>query len=420
MVVCSEVTSAKLGLSAAQLQQVGAHWTAQEISQQPAIWQQLAAEFVSKEPALRRWLQPLLMLPNLRIIFTGAGTSAYIGQTVVPHLINKLPLNGQRIEAVSTTDLVSHPEQYLTAELPTLLVSFGRSGNSPESVAALQVVDTLVEQSFHLMISCNAEGQLARFAAAQPNCALWLLPDACHDRSFAMTSSFTGMLLATLLLFAPDANALHQAVQLSEQVLRLHHQIRLLAQTPCRRIVFLGAGCLKGIAQEAALKYLELTSGQIGSYFESPLGFRHGPKSLVDGQTQIVLLKSTDPYSQQYDLDLVQELQADGRAQAITVLDVAQWTEDTALSTIEAAITSKKKTSGPAPFAISDVWTAFPYIVYCQTLAFYKALELGISPDNPCPGGEVNRVVQGVTIYPLLADPTIKTNSCLAAARGNR
>lgn len=130
MVVCADKNSTMLGLSTAQLQQAGASWTAQEISQQPAIWQQLATEFTAIEASLRSWLQPLLALPNLRIIFTGAGTSAYIGQTVVPHLINKLPRPGQRIEAISTTDLVSHPQLYLTAETPTLLVSFGRSGNS--------------------------------------------------------------------------------------------------------------------------------------------------------------------------------------------------------------------------------------------------------------------------------------------------
>jgi tagatose-6-phosphate ketose/aldose isomerase len=401
VVVCADKNSTMLGLSAAQLQQAGASWTAQEISQQPAIWQQLATEFTAIEASLRSWLQPLLALPNLRIIFTGAGTSAYIGQTVVPHLINKLPLPGQRIEAISTTDLVSHPQLYLTAETPTLLVSFGRSGNSPESVAALAVVDALVAQSFHLMISCNADGQLARFAKDKANCALWLLPDACHDRSFAMTSSFTGMLLATLLLFAPDVQAFQQATLLSEQVLLQHQSIRQLAQTPCRRIVFLGAGCLKGIAQEAALKYLELTSGQIGSYYESPLGFRHGPKSLVDGQTHIVLLKSCDAYSRLYDQDLRQELQANGRAQAITELDIADW------ATLPDS-------------AMTDVWSAFPYIVYCQTLAFYKALQLGVTPDNPCPGGEVNRVVQGVTIYPLPETAAIARDVVLTAARGNR
>lgn len=403
VVVCSEVTSNILGLTLAQLQQAGGSDTAQEIAQQPAIWRQLAVEFSAKESALRSWLQPILQRPDLRIIFTGAGTSAYIGQTVVPHLINKLAHSGQRVEAVSTTDLVSHPDLYLCAEVPTLLVSFGRSGNSPESVAALQVVDARVAQSFHLMISCNAQGQLARFANHKPNCALWLLPDACHDRSFAMTSSFTGMLLATLLLFAPDSAAMQQAVSLSEQVLRQHEQIRQMAQTPCRRMVFLGAGCLKGIAQEAALKYLELTSGRIGSYFESPLGFRHGPKSLVDADTQIVVLKSTDPYSQQYDLDLVRELRTDGQALAIAVLDATLW-----------------NSPSPSELNLSDVWTAFPYIVYCQTLAFYKALQLGICPDNPCPGGEVNRVVQGVTIYPLPEVNLTATTAVMTAARGNR
>lgn len=402
MVVCTEVALTKLGLSALQLQQAGAEFTAQEITQQPVIWQQLAREFIEKEVAIRDWLAPIVMLPDLRIIFTGAGTSAYIGQTVVPHLMNQFTRRGQRIEAVSTTDLVSHPDLYLCPGVPTLLVSFGRSGNSPESVAALQVVEARVTQSYHLMISCNAAGRLASFAQDKPNCALWLLPDACHDRSFAMTSSFTGMLLATLLLFAPDPAAMQQAIAISEQVLRHSEQIRQLAQTSCRRIVFLGAGCLKGIAQEAALKYLELTSGQIGSFFESPLGFRHGPKSLIDDHTQIVLLKSSDPYSQQYDVDLVRELQKDGRALAIEVLDIAQWSA-----------------SLNDPLVMSDVWTAFPYIVYCQTLAFYKALQLGISPDNPCPGGEVNRVVQGVTIYPLPEVETSPTKVGWSVVRGN-
>ena len=29
-----------------------------------------------------------------------------------------------------------------------------------------------------------------------------------------------------------------------------------------------------------------------------------------------------------------------------------------------------------------------------------QSLSLGITPDNPCPTGEVNRVVKGVTLYP--------------------
>jgi tagatose-6-phosphate ketose/aldose isomerase len=41
------------------------------------------------------------------------------------------------------------------------------------------------------------------------------------------------------------------------------------------------------------------------------------------------------------------------------------------------------------------------YIAVAQTLALLCSLITGHTPDNPCPTGEVNRVVQGVTLYEL-------------------
>lgn len=364
-------------LSQLELQQQGAVWTAAEIAQQPAIWQQLAAQ--SQQPQLQDWLRSLLAIPDLRIILTGAGTSAYIGQTLLPHLVQQNQIASQRMEAICTTDIVSNPAQYLSAALPTLLISYGRSGNSPESVAAVQLAEQLIPQCYHLVISCNASGQLAQLALQQANSRLWLLPEACHDRSFAMTSSFTGMLLSTLLLLAPDERQLQAAIEVTQTLLADVRPLRQLAEQPCQRMVFLGSGCLKSIAQEAALKYLELTAGQVLSYFESPLGFRHGPKSLVDASTQLMLLQSADAYTRRYETDLYHELQQDNKALLTTLLKL------------------------PAGGPHQDVWQALPYIVLAQALAFYKALQLGISPDNPCPSGEVNRVVQGVHIYPFVA-----------------
>ncbi|MPN54986.1 hypothetical protein SDC9_202665 [bioreactor metagenome] len=40
-------------------------------------------------------------------------------------------------------------------------------------------------------------------------------------------------------------------------------------------------------------------------------------------------------------------------------------------------------------------------IIFGQILSFLKSKELGITPDNPCPTGEVNRVVQGVILHDL-------------------
>ena len=380
--LAADNTATLMQLDALQLKQAGAYWTAREIQQQPALWLQLAQQHQQFAAELEAFLAPMLALPHLRIIFTGAGTSAYIGQALAAHIQQQLPLAGQRAEAISSTDLVSHPQLYLTDNVPTLLVSYGRSGNSPESIAAIQLADQLLTDCRHLLISCNAKGQMALYAQQHPQRSqLYLMPPEAHDQSFAMTSSFSCMYLATLLSFSPDNSALEQVIALAQHILQ--HKLAAIqtqAQQPCQRMVFLGSGPLKAIAQEAALKYLELTAGKILSSFETPLGFRHGPKSLVDSSTQILVLQSSSSYSQQYDRDLFAELQRDNQALSLNSLQQQALLDGQPLA---------------------DVWLGLPFVLWCQALAFYKALQLNISPDNPCPGGQVNRVVQGVTLYPL-------------------
>lgn len=366
--------------SAEQLAQFGAQWTAKEISQQPKMWRQVSDEHRNKA-GMSTWLSTILAKPQLRIILTGAGTSAYIGDALAAHLQQHLPLVTQRVEAISTTDLVSHPALYLSPKIPTLLISYGRSGNSPESMAAVALVEQLVDDCYHLAITCNGQGQLAQYCTDKPHCYLYKLPDETHDVSFAMTSSFTCMYLATLLIFSPNTEALNQICVMAETILSSHlAEIRAQAELACQRIVFLGGGPLKAIAQEAALKYLELTAGQIVSAFESPLGFRHGPKSLVDFNTQVLVMVSSGAYSRQYDVDLIKELKRDNKALSILTLSESQLLNTNVLE---------------------EVWLGLPFILWCQVLAIYKAIQLGVSPDNPCPTGQVNRVVQGVNLYPL-------------------
>ncbi|ALS98681.1 SIS domain-containing protein [Lacimicrobium alkaliphilum] len=370
-----------LGIDSATLEKQGAYWTAREIAQQPTIWSQLLDQYQSQQSCLQQWLQPIMGTPALRIIMTGAGTSAYIGEALRPHLTDVLGLApGQVIEAISTTDILSNPGQYLRADVPTLMISYGRSGNSPESRAAVALADQVIGQCWHLVISCNPEGALARACQSNPCYQLFLMPEQAHDKSFAMTSSFTSMMLATLLIFAADSDQFSAMIEQSKSLLADSlSEIKALAQQDCKRLVFLGSGPLLGIAREAALKCLELTAGRLVSCYESPLGFRHGPKSMVDEQTQILLLKSGHSYTGAYDQDLLDELRSDDKAMYIS-----------------SPFSQKQLEQG----GLADIWLAFPYILYCQCLAFYKALYLGISADNPCPSGEVNRVVQGVTLYP--------------------
>ena len=110
---------------------------------------------------------------------------------------------GRDVAAYGTTDIVANPRQYLAPERPTLLVSFARSGNSPESVATVELADQLLPESYHLMLVCNPDSKLAQYAHRRDNVCSLVMPQGSNDQSFAMTSSFSCMMLSAALLLGP-------------------------------------------------------------------------------------------------------------------------------------------------------------------------------------------------------------------------
>lgn len=376
------------GQPVARFDALGGGVTAREITQQPGVWPRIDELVASQRDAIDAFLAPLLARPDLRIVMAGAGTSAFIGECLVPGLLRQ----GRRAESVATTDLVSGPDRYFQHAVPTLVVSFARSGSSPESVAAVALADQLVKDVYHLVITCNEAGQLYRMTEDRANALAILLPDATHDRGFAMTTSFTSMLLAAALAFrvlAPGvaARLAPAAGQVGARALPLLTQ--LVAQA-FRRVVYLGSNELRALAREAALKLLELTDGQVVAIHDSPLGFRHGPKTIVDDQTLVVVLLSNDAQARRYDLDLLRELRGDRRAGRVLVLS----------SRADSALGEDSFVFDGAADE-EDLALALPYIVFCQSFAFLRSLSLGVRPDTPSMSGTVNRVVQGVTVYPF-------------------
>jgi tagatose-6-phosphate ketose/aldose isomerase len=155
--------------------------------------------------------------------------------------------------------------------------------------------------------------------------------------------------------------------------------------------VYLGSGPLVGLARESALKLLELTAGEVVTYFDSPLGFRHGPKSVLDTDTLAVIYVSGDPYTRRYDLDMVAEIRAQLGPDSVAVIS----TEPIPDALGQAVVL-------PGLVGLDDSSVALAYLVFAQYLALFTSLEYGKTPDNPFPSGEVSRVVQGVTIYPMV------------------
>lgn len=361
-----------------------------EIGQQPGAWREVAARDDQQTAA---FLREPLSRPDLRIILTGAGSSAFAGEIAAPALRRHLAerVNGRRVEAIATTSIVASPRDHLESGTPTLLVSFGRSGNSPESLATTALADDFVDEVWHLVFTCDRDGELARAHAGRADSAVVYMPERTNDTGFAMTSSLTSMLLSCLSILGPaapqDAEALARA---AEHVAGLQDDIRALAGAKKQRFVYLGSGPLEGLARESALKLLELTAGEVVTYFDSPLGFRHGPKSVLDADTLVVVFVSTDPYTRRYDLDIIAEIRAQLGQDAVTVLSTEPIPDALGPAVVLPGLTGA-----------DDAVVAVAYLVFAQYLALFTSLELGKTPDNPFPSGEVSRVVKGVTIYPV-------------------
>ena len=386
-----------LGLSAAQIRSAGAHWTAREIAQQPKLWPQIARQVGANGP-LRDYLALLLRNPALRIVLTGAGTSAYIGKCLAPALSKA----GRQAEAIPTTDIVASPQGTLAPKTPTLMVHFARSGDSPESVAALELAERRIEHCHHLVVTCNPEGELSRRARSLRHAYSIVLPEACNDQSFAMTSSFTGMLLAAALALGaltPETGSIQAIAAMGTRVLTAHVPLAdNLVRAQFDRVVFVGSNELKGLALESALKMLELTDGRVVSIGESPLGFRHGPKTIVNGSTLVVTFVSNDAYTRQYDLDLLRELRSDAVAGRVVALTARRDDHDDPDTVVLDA-------GAPGAGSLTDLELCLPYVAFAQTLALLRSISLGLSPDVPNAAGTVNRVVQGVSIHPFPSSP---------------
>ncbi|MGW4659676.1 SIS domain-containing protein [Streptomyces sp. NPDC004279] len=369
----------------------GADHTVAEITQQPSVWREVGAIVADGRDRLETFLKPLLAEEDLRIVLTGAGTSAFAGEVVRSAIAQA---TGRHVDAVSTTDIVADPYAAFPYDVPTLLVSFARSGDSPESVAATRLAEQVLTRVNHLVITCNSAGHLARTHGETSASHVLLMPAAANDQGFAMTSSFTSMLLASLLAFgALDTGDIDAPAAAAEHITAggLNPAIdALLARRP-ERLVYLGSSsALKGLAQESALKLLELTGGALVASSESSLGFRHGPKSVLNNRTAVVVYVSNDPYTRRYDLDIITELRAGlapGSVVAVTASPDGLPGDDTWLL--------------PGLAGADDAAIALPAVVTAQLIALRSSMVRGIRPDNPFPSGEVNRVVQGVTVHAL-------------------
>ena len=393
-----KVISKLLGLEISKLEDCSGLNTAKEIIQQPDTWRESVKNLIKNKIEIKSFIDSFLSKKEFRIILTGAGTSAFAGEVCEPYLTSLL---NKRVEAIATTDLVASPKSYFIKDIPTLLVSFARSGNSPESVHAVNLASQLVDDLYQIVITCNENGKLAKNTVNDEKSLLLLMPPQTNDLGFAMTSSFTTMVLNAMAVFninnienfSSDVDKLSNSV--NDFIENNIEKVTSLSNEDFERIVYLGSSTSKGIARESALKVLELTAGKVNASYDTPLGFRHGPKS-VDDETVSVIYISNDEYTRKYDLDLAKEMLAHKKNDKVVI--VGDNIEEDILNKADYVFNVEN-----INYTVeNEVLLPLQQIIFGQMLSFLKSVNLGITPDNPCPTGEVNRVVQGVILHELV------------------
>ncbi len=365
--------------------------TYREIRQQPKVWLKTLDYVRAHKSEIQQFIDNYLN-QGYEVILTGAGTSAYIGDALEPALFST---KFKSARAIATTDIITNPQMFFDSSSKVLLVSFARSGNSPESVGALRAVEGCAGKVAHIFITCNKDGELAQMKGENILCIL--LPPETNDLSLAMTSSYSTMLLCCSMIanidhIEKDAAMIEEvAASVEKSIDKYEDGIRSIAALDFDRAVFLGSGPLKGVAEECRLKLQELTDGAVMCAYDSFLGFRHGPKAVVKPDSLLVYLLSPNPNVRRYELDLIRQVKANNNVKGTVIVSADD-------PSIENSYYNLGIITGMNP-AIPPCYGCVSFAFVGQMLGFFKSLDKGLSPDSPSVSGNISRVVEGVILY---------------------
>ncbi len=365
--------------------------TLTEIFQQPELWRQTAE--LSASAAGRRLEQ---IRRNECIVLTGSGSSHYLGECIAPAIQRA---TGRAALAVGSGELVLAWRDLLPPQRPLMLVSFARSGNSPESSA---LISSCLEQEpavEHLAVTCNPSGNMARQwgPGDEQRVTVEVLDPRTCDKSLVMTSSFTNLALAGLVLGyaeSPTAYLRHAETLVGVGLDLLEgwpERLESIARQPFARMIALGSGGQFGTARESALKMLEMTDGRVATQAETWLGFRHGPMCAFRDDCLLLLFFSGERTKRAYQLDVLREIRA--KDLGGTVVAVGGEIPRELLARGDLLV-------DPMGLAeLPDEWAAIAATVVGQLLGFFRCLEEGLQPDQPAGSGAISRVVPEFPLY---------------------
>jgi tagatose-6-phosphate ketose/aldose isomerase len=383
----------------------GLVFTPREIAQQPKTWEGTLRIFKQHQQRICDFLDLVGVREELEqrpvVMLIGAGTSDYIGQALELLIRQKW---GCEVWTVASTELLPNLAEYVVPGRRYLWISFSRSGDSPEGVAVLEQAIQLYPEVAHLVVTCNAKARMTVVCEASKRACVVVLDDVVNDRSLAMTSSFTNMVvmgqcLANAWSIAEYTGVLEQLVRAGEHMLTAAaDEAERIAACGFTRVCFIGGGALASVAKESALKVLEMTAGQVQAMSETVLGLRHGPMAALDTQTLFVCFVSGDERRGKYASDLLREIGEKGIVgERVAVGTASARGEIAPYCDSYMAVDVASEGAGEEP--IGDSYRPVVDVIFGQMLGLYCSVAHELKPDSPSPDGVISRVVQKFRIY---------------------
>lgn len=229
-------------------------------------------------------------------VVIGCGTSYNLALSIAASFNAK----GLLAIAAPAGEWLHRPESYLRPLPPTdvVVIALSRSGESTETVLAAEA--SRRRGHFVIGITCAEGSALTRHADR----AIYAPTHA--EEGIVMTASASLMLMVGLALAGADTGASFAAP--AETVLLALDTLDFGFLDGRSHFVFLGGGANYGVAVEGSLKLQEMSLSYTQAFH--PMEYRHGPVSLVDERTLVVLLYSDKTATEE--AKLCAELQAKG------------------------------------------------------------------------------------------------------------
>lgn len=294
-------------------------------------------------------------------LFIGCGTSFYLAASAARYF---QAVTGKLATALPASEVFMHPEQSILDRKNYQVIAISRSGTTSEIIKALQFLQTRSNVKT-LSVTCYMESPMARISDSS------IVLDHIKEKSVVMTQSFSNMLYAIQIyaaklgLSGKDLRELEEIPFLSSRLLKEWEATRVVADNlSYKRFIFLGSGIYNGIAKEATLKLKEMTQTECESY--SNLEFRHGPISIVDDSTIVIMMSQTK--SEEYNQSLVEDIQRLNGS----VLAIGQFSQQFSADHV---IRFKDTLSERSRMVL--------FLPHLQLLAYHRAIKLGYNPDQP-------------------------------------